>query len=263
MSHGWSESATGSVAAASERTSDTSMPGGAITAAIGEQIITAWTFDNEATTTPSITSITKPASETASWVKLGYADSPVAIGNSGLRAEVWGIIPTVAWNAFAPVATLSGARQSKAFHGKVFKGGTLTVRGTAPIVGHSSAAGLATKTLTGAEQPQDDDLVIGVGVKESVTPPSADADTTNGSWNAGVTSASGPGGTDASNVSLRFQWKIVTATGDQTYNPTSAGDCGVIAFALAPKPAVYLTDKLGNQVKQKHSDGTWNAMEVM
>jgi hypothetical protein len=61
-----------------------------------------------------------------------------------------------------------------------------------------------------------------------------------------------------------MQYKIVTATGDQTLNATTvANDGGIVPAVLVPAPAVLLKDGLGNAVKMKASDGTWNDIQVL
>lgn len=227
----WALSGTGSVTAASTKTSSDSFTTGAITASAGETIVLGFAVDNTLLG-PNISSLTKPGSETASWVRAGNHAHGSALGGNALNGEVWVITTTVAWSAFQPVATLDAVVAAKCSHGRVFTGGSSTVRGSTPILGAYTSNGTASKTLTGSEQPQNTDLVIGMGTKESATPPTADTDTTNGSWNAGVTANTTGGGNDATQVSLLLQHKIVTATGDQTYDPGLAGDCGVVAFAI-------------------------------
>lgn len=78
---------------------------------------------------------------------------------------------------------------------------------TAPTITSSSVAnGYIVLSWLGVNGPTGDTFT-------------ADADTTNGSWSANTTSGTTGGGA-TTNVSVRTQSKIVTATGTQTYNPT-------------------------------------------
>ena len=262
----WAVSGTGSVAAANSKTSASTFTTGAVDAAAGEVVILAFSFDNTGFDGPDVSSISVPGGESATWVRLGYHLSGGVLGGAGIRGEVWGIVPNQAWSAFQPVVTFSTNITAKASAGRVFTGGTLTGRGTLPILGGYHASAGTSKTLTGSEQPQNGDLVIGVGTREDNGAPTADSDTTNGTWDSGITSVTS-GGTNASNVTLRFQHKIVNATGDQTYNMSSlSADGGAIAVALAPTSSTPVdlgqsteTDLARPFTAQVGSSGTLNS----
>jgi hypothetical protein len=81
-------------------------------------------------------------------------------------------------------------------------------------------------------------VVIGVVGLEAPGQALADTDTLNGAWSGGDGIATA-GGQSASNVSISMQYKVVTATGAQTFNPGGgvSSDSVAIVFAMAPQPA--------------------------
>lgn len=231
---GWVAS-TGTVAGASAFTSSASYTSGAITSPIGDQVFLFVSFDNLTATTPTISSITKAGGETASWVQIATGDSPVATAAGGQRAELWAIIPAVTWTAFSPVVTLSGAVVAKASVGLVRSGGTLHARESLPKTMTTTTSATPSVNIT---TPIIGDLVLGFQGREMTAVGVADADTTNGSWSAKIESATADA-TSANNAAAFLQWKIVTASGTQTFNPTGMsgdGTIGVIALAPASDP---------------------------
>jgi hypothetical protein len=66
----------------------------------------------------------------------------------------------------------------------------------------------------------------------------ADSDTTNGSWSA-MAKVGTSGGTGNTNVTAGIQSKIVTAGGNQTYNPSGgSADARIALFVLKPRAAL-------------------------
>jgi hypothetical protein len=219
---GWGAS-TGTVAAANNKVSGTSFTTGLITCPAGDVIILVFAFDNTASTTqPVINSITLPAGETAVGRRYGTIPSATTTAGAGMRGEIFVIKTTVAWTAFQPVVTFSAAITAKASHGvcKSLSGPTRLPgpRAAVPISGGTSATSAPSNADANV---QSGDLVIGLGVCQTATAMTADADTTNGSWVTEGTSGTS-GGTDNTNVTLILQTKIPTATGTQTYNPTDS-----------------------------------------
>jgi len=199
--------------------------------AANNTLIVEAAFDNSGTSSPDITTLTKPAGETASWVKLGFTDSPTGTGASGVVTEMWAITTTMVW----PVATfptiditIDLARTAKAGSIEEWSGLSTSIRdsGTNAVTTGSPSA-----TITGG---QAGDVIIGGGGWETGIAPTGDSDTTNGSWSS-VVSNSSSGGLDGSNITTSIQHKILTASGSQTYNPTgTSNDCGIIVVALIP-----------------------------
>lgn len=236
----WAAS-TGTVASANTKTAGSTFTTGAITAAIGHTIFVVLTFDNVAAGTPTVNGLTVPSGETASWALAASHNSSSGTAAGGVRSELWVIRPTQAWTAFSPVATLSASVAAKASCGVVKQGGLPYQRTDTPPTGATSATSLPSFILqasTGA-LPVAGDLVIGFAGFETATLPTADADTTSGSWTTEKTNGT-TGTTDNTNVSQILQSKIVTATAAQTYNPTNAvsTDAGASAAAFVVGPTV-------------------------
>jgi len=189
--------------------------------------------DNLTASTPTVSSISKPASESASWVLLGRVGSSNAGAALGCVGEVWAIKTTTQWGAaFNASATWSGSIAAKTSHMVEFSGVTILKRGVEGT--GTSVAGTPTATSTG-EETNDGDLVVGFGVSENNAVPPSDADTLNGVWATVLGVATTGGGADTNNA-ICFQWKIVNAAGHQTFNPVGGTDSGAIIVALAKVP---------------------------
>jgi hypothetical protein len=194
-------------------------------------LIRVWVgFDNTGTSTPTVSSIAKPAGEVNSWVKVTEHASSTATPNAGMRGEMWCIATTVAWPATTYAITFSATITAKTAIVDEFSGCTTTLRGTA---GTGTATGGSPTSTTGGTAPVTGDLVLGGAAFESNAVPTGDADTSNGSWSTANAQATSSGGATA-NCSVIGQYKIVTGGGHQTYNPTRANDCGSCVVALIP-----------------------------
>lgn len=248
----WSTS-TGTVAAANSKVSSTTYTSGSITCPIGNQIILMIGLDNVGNATPTISSITVPGGETATWVRLGYGDSSSGTAGSGARVEVYGITPTQAWSAFSPVVTFTAAITAKSSLGFCRSGGSLNERDVLPTVGNTVVG--TTPSIVSAPVPKSGDLVIAVVVSQTATAWTGDADTLNGSWSSAVSSAT-TGGTDNTNITTMFQTKIVTADGAQTFNPTNAvsssGSIVIVSLATAGTTTAQVS-RAGGEALIRHT----------
>lgn len=103
------------------------------------------------------------------------------------------------------------------------------------VAAGSTAAATASPT-TGAVSVNSGDVIIGALARESNSTVTADADTTNGNWSTQV-SVAGNTGTNATSSQITSQWKVVTATGNQTYNPTATSADLVIGYIEATPAA--------------------------
>lgn len=92
--------------------------------------------------------------------------------------------------------------------------------GTISVTGQNGAGGSGTTPSTTSDSIPAGDLVIGGLAYEEDDAVTADADSTNGSWSAQQTVASGASG--ASSQTVASQGKVTTGTATQTYNPTYA-----------------------------------------
>lgn len=196
----------------------------------GNVLLAGVIFDNLSQTTPTVSSINKPGGETASWSRLGSFDG-LATAAGALRGELWAIKTTTSWPATTSYTiTLSGSVASKAAVAQEFSGVDLTVRSS----GSQNATTNGARTASAATVSAGD-LVAGVIAHETGSAPTADADTTNGTWGAGTTFGTA-GGTSNTNVHGRIQWKIATASGAQSLDFTASNEGGVIIVALQPAP---------------------------
>lgn len=227
----WAASGTGTVAGATSVAAGTGFTTGVVTAPLGDTVFLTVAFDNTAAGTPVINSITVPVGETAAWVRQGLTNSPSGTSGTGLRTELWAIKTTQAWAAFAPVVTLSASITAKASCGFVMTGGFLNQRVVAPVTGGTSLVSVPSNANTSV---LSGDLVVGSAGFETATLATGDADTTNGSWSAAIRSATATGA-DNLNISAITQWKIATANGTQTYNPTNttSTDSGAVAVGFS------------------------------
>ena len=92
--------------------------------------------------------------------------------------------------------------------------------GAMSFVGFGTAVGSTTgsPTVTTSLAVTANDYIIGLCGLESGNSFAGDAGTTNGTWKTALSTGNGTSGTNA--MSLCTQWKQVTATATQTYNPT-------------------------------------------
>jgi hypothetical protein len=193
-------------------------------------------------TTPNITGITVPAGETATWTLVGAHPGATTSGANSVIGELWTITTTQAWDvAFTPTITWNGSRNARGAVVEEFSGVTTTVRGTVSAV--TSATGAPSAAVS---SPLAGDLVVAGSSWETGTAPSGDTDTTNGSW-SGVVSIATTGGLDTSNLVAALQYKIVTADGAQTYDPTGTNnDAGAVVAVMTPAAGAHVGQATGS-----------------
>ena len=211
---------------------------------VGETLVVGVVADNVTNATlPTISSITKAAGETNNWVLIGSVDSSTATAGGGVRGMLYAITATVRWAAATQTITLSTAITAKAAVSRTFYGVTTTARGTVPS-GTTGAAGVSTSgaptATTAGTAIVAGDLVLGLAATESTTIPGLDSDTLNGSW-VGFSAGLATSGNATTAVALRPQYKIVTAAGAQTFNPTCNTDSGVCVVGLVPQVLTGVT----------------------
>jgi hypothetical protein len=202
----------------------------------GTLLLIAVCADNVAAATPTISSITAVGGGT--WTdRAGSVTQSGATTTAGTGVFVYaqtlcttssvasGTAITVTFNA-SPVAkavALWGFDQM----------GQNVLRNTVVSVANTTGAPSAST----AGPVQVGDLVIGVVGTENSVIAIGDADTLNGSWSA-INGIASTASTAATNTSIAMQYKVITATGTQTFNPTGGvADSVAIVFAMAPAPA--------------------------
>ena len=200
--------------------------------AIGNVLVMWASFDNATTTTPTVSSISVMAGETNLWARVASHDASDPTNGNAVRGEMWAITTTVAWT----VGTLVSVTFSASLFAKVvllseFSGVTTIVRGTAGTGANTSSLPSATTSGTALAVG---DLVLGGGSFEySGVAPTGDTDTAGGPWSA-VSAAQSGGTTTTTGVTALMQYKVLTALGIQTYNPTltAVTDSGAVVVAL-------------------------------
>lgn len=206
-------------------------------ASVAGNTLIAWICcDNSGLGLPTVNSIDVPAGETAAWTRLAAHTSSSGTAAAAVIGELWAIVTTVSWPANTTYqVTLSAAVAAKVSLLAEFSGVTATRRGSVPTSTDVSTGGTPTTTTIGTA-PATGDLVVGAASFETNTAATDDTDTTNGSWSAGLKANTASGGA-AANCSGILQWKIVSAGGHQTYNPTGSSDSGAVVTALVPAAA--------------------------
>jgi hypothetical protein len=192
--------------------------------------------DNVAAATPAISSITAVGGGT--WTdRAGATTQSGATTTAGTGVFVYcrtlyastqvasGTAITVTFNA-SPAAKAVALWGAAGINGDVLRN---TVVSAVSTTGVPSAVTAGTALAAG-------DVVIGVVGAENNAVPTGDADTLNGSWST-IDGVATTGGSANTNTTVAMQYKTVTATGAQTFNPTGGvADSVAIVFALAPQP---------------------------
>lgn len=147
----------------------------------------------------------------------------------GVYVALFGSIITTNVAAGGTVTiSFSPATAAKAYGGLSFTG----VKSVSPVSSNSSSGSSAAYTSGASGSVAIGNLVIGLAGAEAATAPSADTDTTNGSWTSfSAAVASGDGGP----MGGRCSYKITTgATGTQTYDSSvTSGDWAALIVELA------------------------------
>lgn len=203
----------------------------------GDKIVAYLARDNIANDPATGDSITTtPGSETYTRVALAQP-SGTSTANAGIVGAAFyaDVVSTWAGGTNTVTATMPDAPADRVFYVEHWRNlGAL--RGTADTNGSTTNASATTT------DPTTGDVVIAMSCWEhsSASTVTADADTTNGSWSA-ATPQLASGGTTTAAVKLITQFKIVTATGNQTYNPTNSTTADSVAIALTFAPAAAAT----------------------
>lgn len=210
---------------------------------VANQTIPAGTFIHITGTWDNINSVTAPTI-TCSTVGGGTATAnhATAVGSgitttagAGVWHQCFRVLTTSSISSGATIATLtsnqSAVKRIASAHG--WSGALTTLRGTVATgtstSGAPSAASAGTALVAG-------DLVIGSVSFENNSQATGDADSTNGSWSAISGQTPTTGGSANTNVGASAQGKVVSATGTQTYNPTTSNDSIACVYSVQPDP---------------------------
>lgn len=198
--------------------------------AVGNTLVLhLWLSANGAATAPTVSSIGVPTGETASWVRIRSQDAP---SSSGLREEVWAIkTQAQTWvGGQNVVITFSGATGSltSPYDLDEFSG---TSDPSNFYAGNSgTASGATNASIATSASVNAGDLVVGsCSVNNGSYFTDDSTDTTGGAW-------TNSGGGVSSGVSHIVDYKIPTAAGTQTYNPTAVAS-GLMTSAIVAIPS--------------------------
>lgn len=196
--------------------SGATLPVTAVSAAVGDLLVLACAADNaEAAGANSISSsVTDSAGNT--WVDHGVVNRTAAsAANDGVSLRLWSLKVTTALVSGTVTVNFSPDTVAKA-------AGIWKVTGANPhfySAGSGTTGSSATPSTGAVPAVPAGFTVIGFVAAEQHVALTADGDTTNGSWSTRQTVLATTG-TAATSTSLTSQHKTVTATGDQTYDPT-------------------------------------------
>lgn len=198
----------------------------------GSTIILCVGFDNTSLTTPTISSISKPAGETANWTLIAACDARSATSGDSQRVEMWRIdtTPGVTWNTSLTV-TFSASITAKAGSARTFTGvGAVRGAGSAS----SGNTSISTAGLSPSVTPAIGDLVVGFAAQENNVALTNDSDTVGGNWVSASLVTTGGGGA-GTHITTNYGHKIPTAAGAQAFNPTTlTGDNALIIALFEP-----------------------------
>ena len=215
--------------------------------AIDDFVVVRWAADNLNATTPTATCADGGNTYTAHAFRGQNA--------TGAAGVVGGILATKATVARASgstiTVTLSGSVAHKAVYAESFTGVDNTLRNAAVL-----ASGASTTSTVTSGSATAGDLVVGLNAVESRGAVTFDSDTTNGSWSTGVVKLSSTSGTDSASVEANGQYKIVTATGAQTFNHTNPSSTDWAAMVCVFQATVIVEPTITQGAYRFYEEGT-------
>lgn len=209
------------------------------TIAAGTMIHIIGTWDNIASVTaPTITCSTVGGGTATANHATAIGSGVTTTAGSGVWHQCFRVLTTSTIASGATIATLTSNQSAvkRVAIAEGYSGATSTLRNT--VVTATSTGGTASASAAGTPLVADD-IVIGSISGENNAIPSADIDTSSGTWSS-MSGLATTGGQAATNVTVGTQSKVVTAASGQTYNPSSANDVVACIFALVPKATVQV-----------------------
>lgn len=210
-----------------------------ITAAVGTAVYLVGIADNAGTAGVSSTSATITDAAGNTWTRLRETNcSPGNATSDGTTISIWQSKITSALSASTVTINFSPDTTSKAATGYVVTPGAGEVVNLI-AVGAGWTFPNATAYSSGNFDVLNGHTIIGFTGNEATGAPTADSDTTNGSW-AGNNSATATTGTTATSQSVQIQRKTVTADGTQSYDTSrgAARDAALNYIVIAAGAAV-------------------------
>src|SRR3954465_13221743 len=230
---------TGSSKAAATTLAVTNTTGAVIPAGTLIHITGCW--DNiPSVTAPTITSSTIGGATATANHATAIGSGITTTAGSGVWHQCFRALTTASIAIGAVICTLTSNQSAvaRAAHAVGWSGAQNALRGTVAtgvsITGAPTVQTAGTALVTG-------DLVIGSASFENNAQMTGDADALNGSWSA-VVGTFTTGGGAATNVGTASQFKVITATGVQSFDPTGGvADTVACVYSLQPAPDPTIT----------------------
>ena len=220
------------IASVGNKTAEASTASPAVSpgAAVGDLVLVSIGADNAGTNgVSSVTGVSDSKGNTYTPVKEQNRTAASA-ANDGCTVSLYQSILTAALVSGIDTITVSFSPNTTA---KAIVFSRVTGANTSNYA-NNSAAGSGASFTSGGATPSlaTADLIVGVAANESGTAPGTDTDTTNGLWDNFGQASGGTGG-DATKMGVRFNWKVVTGAGAQTYDgSTGASTDWAALYAL-------------------------------
>lgn len=212
----------------STKTSGTSLTGPTCTVSPGDTIFLWIVMDNLTLSTPTVSSIAKPAGEANNWARITQYSAHASTAAGSTRGELWAITTSVVWTAQVATITLSASVAAKGVVGKVFSGVGSVLSSSSASAAAGTGASLSPGT-TGA-------LFLRAGGWEQATVPSP-AFTGTGSYGNQVSGAT-TGGSANTNVAVALEHATSAPSGSHAVSSAADNGISVAAFPAAPDPPV-------------------------
>jgi hypothetical protein len=205
----------------------------AATVPVGNLLVVTTGFDNSGTNAPTVTfSDTKGNT----WTTLSTTYGGGTSSATGLGAAIgFCYVQTQLASTDTVTATYSASITAKTLSVVEFSQ-TLDVEDSAAVV----ANGSSTTPSATSGTVSNGSVVIGMMANELDQTGANDTDTTNGSW-ASAGAIATAGGNAASNIGQRANYKIVTGSGTQTYNPVLTTTADWVALVAVLKSGTKQT----------------------
>lgn len=216
-----------------------------VTAAIGDVLVMGASFDNAGAAGIASLSTTVTDSAGNTWVNQSLTNRTAAgVANDGTTLGIWTCLVTATLTAGTVTLSCSPNTTAKAVGIAKTTPGAAGDQVLIYAVGPGVTAGGASQSAGTVSVPIGY-TIFGFSALEANAAPTADADTTNGSWSTALTASIGASGTTGQTISI--QWKTVTATGNQTYNTStgSGADSAANYLILASVPGTGVGSAAG------------------
>lgn len=191
------------------------------TAAAGTMLVLACSADNRGLL--GVSSLSTTVTDTAgnTWVNRSLTNyTPGGAASDGITLGIWTCRVTAAMVAATVTLNFSPTTAGRAaiLYLVTPGAGEMITVGSGVGPGYS---GTGTAYTASAVSVTSGSTIFGFTALERNSPPTADSDTTNGSWSVAYTTT-GVAGTSSQHATLSGQWKTVNATANQTYNTSNS-----------------------------------------